>query len=83
MDSGDSYQLYLELSDNTCVIMNGYDTHPDSWNELFSDVTEIFERNKDYSRYMAQNFTDSPCTVLHAKFYEGSGTRTSFKLEYA
>lgn len=49
MDSGDSYELYLELSDGTSVTMHGYDIHPEGWNDLFSNVADIFEKYKDYS----------------------------------
>ena len=79
-DSGDSYDLYLELSDGTSVTMHGSDTHPDSWGTLYFAVSEIFEENSDYSYYMAENFTDSPCTALFANFYGANSTRTNFKL---
>ncbi|MBR5268185.1 MAG: hypothetical protein IKU20_08335 [Lachnospiraceae bacterium] len=67
MDSGDSYNLYLELSDGTTVTMQGYNTCPAGFHDLYGDIVKIFDANSDYSRYMAKNFTDSPCNYMEVE----------------
>ncbi len=80
-DSGDSYVLYLELSDGSTVSAKGYNAHPAGFRELLTSVREIFEANSDYSRYMMQNFNDSPCTSLFVDIFDGLGRKTEYKLE--
>ena len=67
LDSGDSYNLYLELSDGTTVTMQGYNTCPAGFHNLYGEIVKIFEANSDYSRYMAKNFTDSPCNYMEVE----------------
>lgn len=64
LDSGDNYNLYLELSDGTTVKMHGYNVCPKGFTELYQEVVEIFEECSDYSHYVTNNFTDSPCEYL-------------------
>ena len=78
-DSGDSYQLYLELSDGTTVTVKGYNVCPAGFNPLLKSVQKVFEQNSDYSRYMAKSLTDSPCITLFACFKDGM--RTEYRLE--
>lgn len=49
MDSGDSYQLYLELSNGTTVTMYGYNITPTGFQDFYSDIVKIFNDNIDYS----------------------------------
>jgi len=79
LDSGDSYQLYLELSDGTTVTMNGYNVCPAGFKPLLRTVRQMFEANSDYSRYLAKSLTDSPCVTLFAMFRDGM--RTEYRLE--
>lgn len=68
LDSGDIYQLYLELTDGTTVTMNGYNAKPAGFSELLYRVAEIFHENRDYSRYQIEDFDSSPCTKLYVCF---------------
>lgn len=79
LDSGDSYQLYIELSDGGTVIANGYNVCPAGFMPLLRTVQEVFETNSDYSRYLSNSFTDSPCVSLFAIFKDGM--RTEYRLE--
>ena len=67
-DSGDSYRLYLELTDGTTVTVDGYNAKPAGFPELLYRVEEIFHENRDYSRYQVQDFDSSPCTKLYVSF---------------
>ena len=69
-DSGTSYSLYLELSDGTAVTAHGYNVCPAGFDELYGEIAEIFQNNSDYSRYLATNFSDSPCTYLEVELRE-------------
>jgi len=73
LDSGDSYRLYLELSDGSTVTMQGYNVCPVGFMPLLAKVEEIFEENSDYSRYMAKGLNDSSCVSLYAIFQDGTG----------
>ena len=44
-DTGDRYELYLELSDGSSVTMQGYNTCPAGFEELLRCVEEIFQQN--------------------------------------
>lgn len=44
-DSGDTYTLFLELSDGTTVKMHGYNACPDGFDELLGQVMYIFYKN--------------------------------------
>ena len=79
LDSGDSYQLYLELSDGSTVTVNGYNACPAGFRPLLRTVQKVFEDNSDFSRYMAESLTDSPCVTLFALFKDGM--RTEYRLE--
>jgi len=79
LDSGDSYQLYLELSNGTTVTMNGYNVCPAGFKPLLQTVQQLFEANSDYSRYLAKSLIDSPCVTLFASFKDGM--RTEYRLE--
>ena len=68
LDSGDSYQLYLELTDGTTVTVNSYNAKPAGFSELLYRVAEIFHKNRDYSRYQIKDFDCSPCTKLYVCF---------------
>lgn len=81
MDSGTSYNLYLELSDGTTVTMHGYNICPAGFDELYSEISDIFQNNSDYSRYMATNFFDSPCTYLEVEFREREYADFYYKIE--
>ena len=67
LDSGDSYNLYLELSDGTTVTVNGYNTAPRAFNAFYTEVADIFQNTSDYSRYLATDFSASPCTYLEVE----------------
>ena len=67
-DSGDSYRLYLELTDGTTVTVDSYNAKPAGFPELLYRVEEIFHENRDYSRYQVQDFDSSPCTKLYVSF---------------
>lgn len=45
MDSGDSYELRIELSDGTTVNMRGYNTCPAGFESLLGQVRELFMKN--------------------------------------
>lgn len=81
LDASDLYMLYLELSDGKTVRMSGYNTYPAGYSELSARAQQIFSENKDYSRYMAKNFTDAKCTGMMIEFYNGMSRRTDYKLE--
>lgn len=51
LDAGDSYDLYLTLSDGSSVNAHGYNVSPSGWQELKEKVVGIFEAHQDYSRY--------------------------------
>jgi len=53
MDSGDNYNLYLELSDGTTVKMHGYNTCPSGFRELYQEAVQIFHSYSDDSGYEA------------------------------
>ena len=80
LDSGDNYNLYLELSDGTTVTMHGYNICPNGFRELYQDVVGIFEEHSDYSRYMARSFTDSPCEYLQVDLKDSEHPYACFKL---
>lgn len=80
LDSGDNYNLYLELSDGTAVKMHGYNVCPKGFRELYREVVEIFEECSDYSRYMAKNFTDSPCEYLQVELKDSEHPYVCSKL---
>jgi len=67
-DSGDSYKLYLELTDGTAVTVDGYNAKPAGFPELLYRVEEIFHENRDYSHYQIEGFDSSPCTKLYVSF---------------
>ena len=52
-DSGDNYNLYLELSDGTTVKMHGYNTSPSGFRELYQEAVQIFQSCSDDSGYEA------------------------------
>lgn len=79
-DSGDSYQLYLELSDGTAVTVDSYNANPAGFNELLRQTEEIFHANKDYSRYQVNDFGSSECTRLYVCFRRTFG-RGEWQLE--
>lgn len=68
LDSGDIYQLYLELTDGTTVAVNGYNARPAGFPELLYRVGEIFHENRDYSHYQIKDFDSSLCTKLYVCF---------------
>ena len=68
LDSGDSYQLYLELTDGTTVTVDSYNAKPAGFLELLRQVGEIFHANRDYSRYQVEDFASSPCTKMYVCF---------------
>lgn len=82
LDSGTNYQLYLELSDSTKVKVHGYNACPAGFKELLHEVTDIFQENSDYSRYMASNFKDSPCEYMQVDFYGTMIPETYYKLSF-
>ena len=59
-DSGDSYRLYLELTDGTTVTVDSYNAKPAGFPELLYRVEEIFHANRNYSRYQIEGFDSSP-----------------------
>lgn len=42
LDSGDSYQMKIRLSDGTSVVMKGYNTCPAGFEDLLRQVTDSF-----------------------------------------
>lgn len=44
-DAGDTYVLFLELSDGTTVKVHGYNACPEGFNELLGRVMDIFYEN--------------------------------------
>lgn len=68
LDSGDSYQLYLELSDGTTVTVDSYNARPAGFTALLYKVEEIFWANSDYSQYRVEDFDTSACTNLYVCF---------------
>ena len=78
-DSGDSYELYFELSDGSSVRVEGYNVCPDGYMELLGRTAEIFEANSDYSSYVSESFDASECVSLFAKFTHGN--RTEYRIE--
>lgn len=70
LDSGDSYNLYLELSDGTTVTMDGYNTAPKGFDDFYSEIIEVFHSNSDYSRYLVTDFSASPCIYLEVELRE-------------
>lgn len=67
LDSGNRYNLYLELSDGTTVTVDGYNSAPKGFDEFYMEMVEIFRNNSDYSRYLATDFSASPCTYLEVE----------------
>lgn len=51
LDAGDTYKLFLMLSDGSTVSVHGYNARPKHWSDLALRVIEIFEAHHDYSRY--------------------------------
>lgn len=51
LDAGDTYKLFLMLSDGSTVSVHGYNARPKHWSDLGLRVIEIFESHQDYSRY--------------------------------
>lgn len=51
LDAGDSYKLFITLSDGSTVSVYGYNARPEHWSDLGGRVMEIFEAHQDYSRY--------------------------------
>ena len=72
-DAGDRYILYLELSDGTTVVMDSYNTNPAGFPELYRRAAEIFDANRDYSRYHIGSFDESACTDLFIRFARSFG----------
>jgi|GEM_PF-7028445 len=72
-DSGDLYQLYLELTDGTTVTVDSYNASPAGFSPLLKEVQEIFHANRDYSHYQIQSFDESPCTSLYVSFIKAFG----------
>lgn len=79
-DSGDSYQMYLELSDGTSVAVDSYNVCPAGFKELLSRVQELFDKNSDYSRYLAADFDTSACIKMYVSFQKSYG-QGEWKLE--
>ena len=79
-DSGDNYNLYLELSDGTTVRMHGYNICPSGFQELYQETVRIFQACSDYSRYVAKNFTDSPCEYLQVELKDSEHPYVCSKL---
>lgn len=79
-DSGDSYFMYIELSDGTTVTLDSYNCCPDGYTELQAQVKELFYENRDYSRYLSKGFFDAECTSLYVHFLNGYG-EGEWKLE--
>ncbi len=79
-DSGDSYKLYLELTDGTTVTVDSYNAKPAGFPELLYRVKEIFHANRDYSHYQVEDFGSSPCTKLYVCFRRSFG-KGEWKLE--
>lgn len=50
LDSGDSYCLYLELSDGSSITMKGYNVCPAGFMPLYIRVQQIFEANSVHSQ---------------------------------
>lgn len=42
LDSGDRYQLYMELSDGTVISVHGYNTCPEGFEDLLKKTEELF-----------------------------------------
>jgi len=72
-DSGDSYKLYLELTDKTTVTVDSYNASPAGFRELLYQIEEIFYENRDYSRYFIKDFEESPCTAFYVCFRKAFG----------
>lgn len=70
LDSGNRYDLYLELSDGTTVTVNGYNAAPNGFHDFYGEIVNVFSTNSDYSRYLANDFSESPCTYLEVEFRE-------------
>ena len=49
LDSGDNYNLYLELSDGTTVKMHGYNICPSGFQEFYQEIVEIFEECAEWN----------------------------------
>ena len=79
-DSGDRYELYLELSNGETVTMWGYNCRPMGFSDLLGQVRCIFDANSDYSRYYIKNFDESPCDSMYVCFQRGM-TRGEWRLE--
>lgn len=80
LDGDMSYSFYLEFSDGTKVDLQSYNSCPAGFDELYSEVVEIFQSNSDYSGYMAKNFTDSPCTYLEVEFWDKEDRNAYYSL---
>ena len=82
LDSGDSYNLYMELSDGTTVTMHGYNACPLGFHDLHGEIVKIFEANSDYSRYMAKNFTDSPCNYMEVEIRDVENRDVYYQIRF-
>ena len=80
LDSGDSYNLYLELSDGTTVSVYGYNTAPRAFNDFYTEIVDIFQNNSDYSRYFATDFQESPCTYLEVELREKDDSKAYYQI---
>ena len=80
LDSRDMYDLYLELSDGATVKMHGYNTCPIGFHDLYGEIVDIFEDNSDYSRYLASDFSASPCTLLEVELRDKEYSNVYYKI---
>ena len=80
LDAGDMYDLYLELSDGATVKMHGYNTCPNGFHDLYGEIVDIFEDNSDYSRYLASDFSASPCTLLEVELRDKEYSNVYYKI---
>lgn len=82
LDSGNSYDLYLELSDGTTVTVDGYNSAPKGFNEFYMEMVEIFRNNSDYSRYLATDFSASPCTYLEVELRDKEDLDVYYQIRF-
>ena len=80
LDSGDCYNLYLELSDGTTVTVYGYNTAPKAFDDFYMEVVDVFQNNSDYSRYFAADFQESPCTYLEVELREKNDSKVYYQI---
>ena len=80
LDSGNSYNLYLEFSDGTTVTVDGYNAAPKGFHDFYSETAKIFQNNSDYSRYLATDFSASPCTLMEVELREKEYSNVCYQI---